>query len=67
MQSLHTRSRRRRRRSRPFDPKEYNKEALSEKSVKTFNDVKGCDEAKQELQEIVAYLKNPDLVHQAGR
>ena len=49
-----------------FDPKEYNKDELSEQSIKTFADVKGCDEAKEELQEIVAYLKNPDTFTKLG-
>ena len=46
-----------------FDPKEYNKEALSEKSVKTFNDVKGCDEAKQELAGDRRVPQEPRHVH----
>lgn len=29
------------------------------KSLKTFADVAGCDEAKESLQEVVAFLKNP--------
>lgn len=32
----------------------------------TFNDVKGCDEAKQELHEIVEFLKNPSKFSQLG-
>ena len=32
----------------------------------TFDDVKGCDEAKQELQEIVDFLKNPEKFSALG-
>lgn len=32
---------------------------MPEKSVKSFKDVKGCDEAMADLQEIVEYLKTP--------
>jgi ATP-dependent metalloprotease len=31
-----------------------------------FNDVKGCDEAKAELQEVVEYLKNPSKFERLG-
>jgi len=49
-----------------FLPKEYNKENMPEESVKNFGDVKGCDEAKDELQEIVEYLKNPSKFTRLG-
>lgn len=49
-----------------FSPKEYSKENVPEHSRKTFRDVKGCDEAKAELQEIVEYLKNPDKFTRLG-
>eukprot|EP00208_Stichococcus_sp_RCC1054_P001070 CAMPEP_0206145058 /NCGR_PEP_ID=MMETSP1473-20131121/26217_1 /ASSEMBLY_ACC=CAM_ASM_001109 /TAXON_ID=1461547 /ORGANISM="Stichococcus sp, Strain RCC1054" /LENGTH=864 /DNA_ID=CAMNT_0053541115 /DNA_START=315 /DNA_END=2909 /DNA_ORIENTATION=+ len=43
-----------------FAPKEFNKDELPQKSLKTFEDVKGCPEAKNELEEVVEFLRNPD-------
>lgn len=37
-----------------------------EESNVTFDDVKGIDECREELEEIVHYLKNPSLFHKSG-
>lgn len=49
-----------------MEPKEYAKENMPQKSIKTFADVKGCDEAIQELKEIVEYLKKPEKFVKLG-
>eukprot|EP00252_Welwitschia_mirabilis_P025770 TRINITY_DN8196_c0_g1_i1.p1 TRINITY_DN8196_c0_g1~~TRINITY_DN8196_c0_g1_i1.p1 ORF type:complete len:800 (-),score=192.72 TRINITY_DN8196_c0_g1_i1:591-2990(-) len=52
--------------SSSYSPKEYNKEVTPEKNNVTFKSVKGCDEAKQELQEVVEYLRNPSKFTRLG-
>lgn len=44
-----------------------NKKIIPVENVKvTFADVKGCDEVKQELEEIIDYLKNSDKFTKIG-
>jgi len=47
-------------------PKQFIKEELPEKSLKTFKDVKGCPESKEELMDIVEFLKNKDRFTRMG-
>ena len=49
-----------------LEPKEFAKENMPQKSIKTFADVKGCDEAIGELKEIVEYLKKPEKFVKLG-
>lgn len=41
-------------------------EVKAEKQNTRFNDVHGCDEAKEELQEVVEFLRNPDNFSDLG-
>ncbi|EXJ54262.1 hypothetical protein A1O7_09599 [Cladophialophora yegresii CBS 114405] len=43
-----------------------NNEVQPQHQTVRFGDVHGCDEAKEELQELVEFLKNPDKFNQLG-
>ena len=43
-----------------------NRARLSKRTDKTFNDVAGCDEEKEELEEIIDFLKNPKKYFEIG-
>lgn len=42
------------------------KTAVNSKDVKTFDDVAGCDEEKEDLEELVDFLKEPDKFTELG-
>ena len=49
------------------DARSLQKNEIVPEDIKVrFDDVKGCDEAKQELQDIVAFLMNPDKISALG-
>ncbi|KAK1665717.1 hypothetical protein QYE76_053876 [Lolium multiflorum] len=52
--------------SSSYSAKDLNKDVTPEKNVKTFKDVKGCDDAKKELEEVVEYLRNPTKFTRLG-
>jgi ATP-dependent Zn protease len=49
-----------------YAPKEYNGEDVPEQSKVRFSDVKGVDEAKAELAEVVDFLKSPHKFRSLG-
>ena len=49
-----------------FGSQQKNKQKTNKDQIKTFADVQGIDEAKQELINVVSYLKNPTLYESSG-
>jgi len=49
-----------------FTPKEFSKENTPQRSIKSFEDVKGCDEAKTEMRDIVTFLKDSSKFQRLG-
>ncbi|KAG9257538.1 putative ATP-dependent peptidase [Emericellopsis atlantica] len=47
-------------------PKKVDSEVTSEKQTARFTDVHGCNEAKEELEEVVEFLKHPDKFSDLG-